>query len=455
MEARIRSLVFEPARSGTLNVIVPACRVIGPGWEITAPAQLTRDEDRFRFELHFNSVKPPAELARNGKSVFTSDDHLKLEGKINGETFFRCSDIFPPVESFSSSGGTSRVKCYSKRLEIVPEGSDLETTDQIREALGEPPVDPVKPKSFSAHLVYDGPKLIQKGSRTTVTTQNDFLGEATASSMDTHSLAGDGWEAAMIQKDSEVHLHLRATQQTLITSGKDLAELIECINIAVGFVLGCNPWACYREIRFDHIVFERWLSPHFMLSTTFMVPVSAAMNAHFRSDPKNEVHAIIAAIADGLRRFDSETREKLAVLLWHFRGATHKELPSSLKLLTHCAVLDGLIKLIAGYRSHNEDAPTTKAWAKAHAALGLPWDKDANPLFNELFGKHRHVLAHGWLWRDETTPVGEIFEDLAGLGMGFIFLVAAYCGYRGPILVDPYRNKMTVISSKMSAPPSA
>jgi len=167
------------------------------------------------------------------------------------------------------------------------------------------------------------------------------------------------------------------------------------------------------------------------------------MWTHFLSDRANPFHRIIPTIIDGMGRLSTESRKKLAVLLWHFRSANTRSLPASTRLLILCAVLDGLTKLISGARN-TKKAGTEKTWKRASAKAGLSWDRWTRSVF-EVWGKHRHLLAHGWLWLGEELDAEEFFTDKARLGCAFLILVAAYCGYEGPIMANPFRNGIVTI----------
>jgi len=113
-------------------------------------------------------------------------------------------------------------------------------------------------------------------------------------------------------------------------------------------------------------------------------------------------------------------------------------------------VIDGLMKLIAG-ASDPKNTATDKTWRKASDTLGLSWDRWTKGVF-EVWGKHRHLLAHGWLWLGEEMDAQEFFSDHARLGCAFLTFVAAFCGYEGPIMADPFKNRIITISEIKSRP---
>lgn len=445
MEKRVRELLFEPSRQNTLSAIVPDLVFKSGEESIAAPAQLIRSDNEFEFTLHFDSGEPPTELQSVRGGFFNRTDQKIVTGQINGEISFRCDDVFPPSTMTTRSRGTSITVLTSHRMHLVPEGTDEMTTDEVNDVIGQNKARNPARTGFTAHLIYHGAKLKMFGTATEVIRTNDFLGEAVSSSGDTHQFQSDAWEGALIQQGLELHLHLRSRKDVDVDlSTKYVEDVVNSVNQSVGFVLGFNPWPAYREIRVDHKVLERWLSPQFDLPTTYLCPVSESMWTHFLNDQGSLFHRIVPIIADGLSRLEEPEHKKLTMLLWHFRTGTIRSLPSSTRLLILCAVIDGLMKLIGGARDP-QHAATDKTWHAASDALGLSWDKWTKNIF-EVWGKHRHLLAHGWLWLGEELDVAEFFTDEARLGCAFLTFVAAYCGYDGPIMADPFKNRIITIS---------
>jgi len=353
MESRVRELLFEPLRKNVLSAIVPDFTVMSGKQQTSAPAQVVRREDAFEFTLHFNTGLPPAQLQSTQGGFFNENDRITVTGQIDGEIAFPCDDVFPPSTMTTRSRGTSITILNSKRMHLIAEGTDRMISNEVRQLIGEPSKEKDNArKSFNAHLIYHGPKLKMRDAGTEVVTKNDFLGEAASSTADTHQFESDIWEGALIQQELELHLHLRSREELDVDlSSQQIIDLVDQANQSVGFVLGFQPWPAYREVRIDHEVFERWLSPRFDLPTTYLAPISEGMWMHFREDRQNPIHAIIPTIAEGLGRLPKEDSKKLTTLLWHFRSGDSRDLPSSTRLLILCAVLDGLTKLIAGARN--------------------------------------------------------------------------------------------------------
>jgi hypothetical protein len=107
------------------------------------------------------------------------------------------------------------------------------------------------------------------------------------------------------------------------------------------------------------------------------------------------------------------------------------------------------MKLIAG-ADDPKKAATNKTWRTASDTLNFSWDGWTKNIF-EVWGKHRHLLAHGWLWLTEESDAQEFFSDYARLGCAFLTFVAAYCGYEGPIMADPFNNRIINIAEIRNA----
>jgi hypothetical protein len=445
MDAKVRELLFDPLKGGSLRAIIPDFRLTAKGKEISTPAELRRHDDEFEFTAHFSQSAPPAELGM-GIGYMNSDDCFPVVGQVAGEVAFKC-EVFPPSNITTRSRGTSVAKFHTHRLDIVPEGTDRMTRKELNFHLRrEDGPEGAKGDSFYAHLIYDGPKLVMRDSGSETVSRNDFLGEATLSVADTHQFSSKTWQGALIRKGSELHLYVRADpdQETALTED-NVITLVDSINQAVGFALGCQPWPAYREIRLNHQVVERWLSPRFAISTSHVVPISDRMWSRQLSDLANSVRTLIPCFAEGVQRLNPQSRQRLATLLWHFRSGNISALPPSTQLLIVCASVDGLMKLVAGVETPKAKAKTDLTWRKANDVLGFCWDKWTSDVF-ALWGKHRHMLAHGWLSDDAGSSIKDFFPDHAQLGCAFNTVAAAYCGYEGPILADPFEDRVLTIS---------
>lgn len=207
MEKRVRELLFEPLRKNILSAIIPDFVFKSGDQEISAPAQLVRHENGFQFTLHFNSGRPPPELRSARGGFFNDADKKTIRGQINGEISFRCDDVFPPSTMTPRSRGTSITVLDSHRMHLVAEGTDAMATNQVRKLIGRTTEEEHPEKAgFTAHLIYHGPKLKMFGAGTEKTTKNDFLGDATSSSADTHQFRAETWEGALIQQGPELPL---------------------------------------------------------------------------------------------------------------------------------------------------------------------------------------------------------------------------------------------------------
>lgn len=444
MDAKIREIVFTPLSAGTLSAIVSDFRIELPTGNIEVPALLTGDDERFLFTLHFMQPVPPADLGNLRKQFVTQADQLTISGQINGEIAFRCRDIFPPSGLTTRSRGTSTITMRSSRMELIAEGSDTLDSREMRARLKMEERAAREHVSFDAHVIFHGPKLRIRDSGTEITRKNDFLGEAASSSADTHVFAGGGYEGALIQNKDELHLHLRSTEQDAALDAASPSELVDHVAQSVAFAFGFHPWPVYREVRIDHRVKERWLSPHLNLSQTFLAPVSESLWSTYHGQRSSPLYSIVPTVAAGLSRMDPTERKRTETLLWIVRSSDLSAMPESTKLLMLCSALDGLLQLIAGAADGSKRLKTNSLWRKASDQLGLSWDKWTEGIF-EMRGKYRDTLAHGRLWIPEERPIDQHFTDYARLGCAFMTLIAARWGYDGPMIADPLEPRKVII----------
>lgn len=455
MDTNVRKLLFTPLSDGALSAIIPDFYIEHTSGRINVPALLTSDGNSFKFTLHFMQGTPPSELGNLKKQVVTEKDQLTVGGQINGEIAFRCSDVFPPAGLTTRSRGTSTIKLRSSRMELVAEGSDTLDNRQMHDML-KMPVKRTTARSspFHAHVIFHGPKLLIIDSGTETKRKNNYLGEVTGSSFDTHVFSDTDYEGALIQDKEEIHLHLRSKEGDSVMVPEP-SNLVDRVAWSVGLAFGFHPWPVYREVRIDHRVTERWLSPRLGLSQTFFGPLSESLGQHYRTERSNQLYAIIPTLAAGLSRLQNNERKRIEILLWTVRSNDLSKMPYSTKVLILCSALDGLMQVIGQLADQPKRPATNKMWRRASDELGFSWDRWTKGIF-ELRKKYRDDLSHGRLWVGEEQDFGETTQDYALLCCGFMTMIAARCGYEGPVIADPYKPRQVVIGSlKESATPSS
>jgi len=247
--------------------------------------------------------------------LFGPQDRLKVTGQIEGDIRFSALAL-PPSSQTGCTRGTSSCTVSTDLLNLTAENLDLQTFAEIDQLLGTTSrLSESNEFAFSAHLIFHGPKLYLIDSGTEIIRNNDFLGQSTSSSFDTHRFRGTGWEGALIQKGEELHLHLRDTGDS-DTPVLDPGDLVDRVVSAVAFIHGFHPWQAYREIRINHRVVERWISPRLNLKQSFLAPVSEKMGSSVRSEPTASLCRIIPTIAEGFRKLSFEDRKRINILLW-------------------------------------------------------------------------------------------------------------------------------------------
>lgn len=444
MQSKVRNLIYEPLVERTLNQIVPDFTMELPNGSITAPALLSVRDGKFLFSIHFVDGFPPALLTQQKKTSYTQDDTFAVRGQIGGEVAFVCDGVFPSFNTTVRSRGTSTLHLDAKRMHLTAEGTDMMLDSEVSELLAKKASSKARNKKYRAHSIFHGPELrMMNGTSETVET-NDFLGEASSRTLDTHLLSGSGYEGALIQKGQELHMHIR-TVEGHDWNRESWKRLIKSLEQAIGFTHGFQPWPVYCELRSDGKVDERWLACHQALDQTSLSPISRSLWAQSIGNKSDPIHQIIPTIASGLLVLNDDQRKGISNLLWQFRAMELSDLPHTTKLLMVCSILDGAMKVIAGMSDPEKKPKTDKTWMSACAIACLSWEKWGNPLF-ELYGKYRHELAHGWLWHANYEKPTDYFNDYPKLCGGLNTLIAAACGYDGAIMSDIYKSQATIIA---------
>jgi hypothetical protein len=441
MNSAVRKLIYEPLASENLRAVVPDFTIETAEGPITAPASLHfSPQGKYVFEMHFLENDVPPSLQNRSTGILGTADRVKITGRIEGELRFSAL-VFPSSENTVRSRGTATMTIRADRLHLDAEGTDLLSESETRELLGSSSSENERcSPGFSAHLIFHGPNLRLLDSGTKVQRTNDFLGESSSSSFDTHQFAGIGWEAALIQIGKELHLHIR-NRKSAEEIVEDPQKLVERIAYAVAFTHGFQPWPVYQEIRVNHRIVERWLSGHLNLGQSTLAPVSERLGFSARMNEEPQLMAIIPRIVDGLGRMPSEHFGSIRQLTWHVLSADLGELPPATQLLIVCSALDGLMKVIGGDQNH-----TLKEWMSAARATGVSWEEWVSGVM-EIRKKHRDNLSHGRLWILEEISNEAYFEDYPQLGGAFMTVIAAYCGYDGSIMLRTPNGAVTRISN--------
>lgn len=88
---------------------------------------------------------------------------------------------------------------------------------------------------------------------------------------------------------------------------------------------------------------------------------------------------------------------------------------------------------------------TKDEWQEAARLSVLDWQDYLLPTM-EIRKKHRDHLSHGRLWILEDASSDAYFTDYPRLGCAFMTIIAALCGYSGPIVTHPFRGDISKIS---------
>ena len=441
MNPNVRKLIFEPLVTGRLHAMIPDFTIESSDNPIIVPASLTcPDNDSFQFTLYFQHHEIPEVFARSHHRILTTGDRIRISGTVDGEIGFWTS-VFPGGQKVIRSEGISTVTIQTEKLNLSAMGTDLLTHAELSKQYGLRSDDEsaFRQDTFEAHLIFKGPKLGLRDSGTRVVTHNGFLGESVSASLDTHTFSGDGWEAALIQNQSELHLHIR-NQATSLAQIDDPELLVDQISAAVAFTHGFMPWPIYHELRINHRVTNRWLAARCNLEQSWLAPLNSNLCNRTAEKDNFQNTAMIPSIAEGFRRFPVEKYKQLKHLLWNVIAADLGELPSKTKILIICAALDGLMKVIGRDRGSGH---TMDEWQEAAKITGISWNWLSEIM--DTRKKHRDDLSHGRLWMLGNNADNSFFTDYPSLGCAFMIMIAAWAGYSGLINENPMGQKILKI----------
>jgi len=435
MDTTVRRILLEPLVAGTLSAMVANLEVRRGDFSLTAPAKLTydRDDRDFVFTLHLATADIPEPLRVGSGGTHGTENEFELRGRIEGEVLFS-GRVFPPANLNSHvTQGTSSVRLSTNRLFLTAEALDTQTLDELRAILGTKRPSPSDADvSLTGHLIFHGPRLWITESGTDVVTSNDFLGESSRSSSDTHVFSADGWRAALIQKGRELHLHVE-TNSAEGSPEEGVLQLIDNVTQAVAFTHGFLPWPVYREVRVEHRVVERWFSAHLGLKQTYAGAINRRLGLQARTSAEDDARSIIPRIAVGWGKHHQEVRDRLETFLWNVRSSISTDLPASTQTLILCAALEGLVDTIVG----SSDGTARERWRRACNVLQISWEPWGFAMF-ERWRDPRNILAHGSFWLAEQAEPASFFNSHPQLVGAFNIMIAAFCGYRGPIVCNAF-----------------
>lgn len=440
MDDTVRRLIYQPLVGGSLQAIIPELTIELIEGAISVPAGLGFSVGKgYVFRLFFSQGSIPKCLRDCPSRIMNKEDCVRISGLVDGELFFE-AQVFPVGSRVIHYPGSGILELTSEQLHFVPETGDREISTEPTQDAGIYSGEDICRKScFSSHSIFRGPELRLRDEGTRIEQTNDFLGKAVSSSCDTHVFSGKGWEAALIQIQDELHLHVRS-QKSVATDVNDPLTLVDRVIAAVGFTHGFHPFPLYHEVSIDHCLKARWLSARRELSQSWLAPLGKQARMHSIDGQWREVTSIVPTIADGFRGIPPEKYDQIHTLLWHVLASDTADAPASIKLLIVCSALDGLMKTIGGDLDNS-----IKEWKKAAENVGIPWEGWMSTLM-EIRKKHRDSLAHGRFWEFGSESDDSFFTDYPRLGCAFMAIIAAYCGYEGPISANPIGGAVGRIS---------
>jgi hypothetical protein len=268
----------------------------------------------------------------------------------------------------------------------------------------------------------------------------------------------------MMQEGNHLKIGFRHRAANL----EEATRKAEALFAGMGYTLGVNAWRSFSQMRQGGCVLSEYLR--------FVRPVQGKyvpLRKRHGLGPESAPTILISSVAQWLFEVGDEERNNVDHLLWVFRGADNRNVPTPAKLAMIGAVIESLFALCdkipppAAFTDLSQDA---KAWAKgeieaagadserggfakrlvghlgnfAYCDRRVKWRSVFQPLFPgredwlneiyELYQSHRNPAAHGDFAATMASDGGELIHAIGRLS-GFVNLViAAKAGYKGAIL---------------------
>jgi hypothetical protein len=211
--------------------------------------------------------------------------------------------------------------------------------------------------------------LIFHDSETRITETNPFLGESLRSQGDTCHGEVTGWKFGLIQRDRDLEVHFRSTDEHVSQGPEHDDTLFRAFLDALAFTHGQHAWPCLFEHRRDgkivsdrvHLGAETGRSSH------------APFNEHvffYAAAGKSQwkLQTCLGKAFDFLAH-DSPLRDEITLLLYLMREASAPGVPHAITLLGVCTLFESLVHAIYDQQIAPVKATDTKAFEEAKVQI--------------------------------------------------------------------------------------
>jgi hypothetical protein len=496
MDKDIKKLI-EQIRSGEVILPTDESTVRTPDGDFTCLTTLRLNNRGFFVDLALpaESALPPLikwmKSWSEGVHSVSKEDFWSVIGQLPEHGPFTALDVMPPATYTEKLGGYWRASLRFDRLQLCPHaltpeerGKQKVEFDQwwegVMTRLGRPgeatsSAEPHQSKvRMMAKIALVKSPFLNTGTETIET--NPFLGERSRRTTDTCILESTLGKAAIVQDGDDLDVYLRF-EHAESDNGCDDEQKFNSLLSGVGLAHCVNALPFYFERVQDTHTINRWLRPMFQASKPSLTPFWEGM-CHGSSGCERLMNIAAEAFHKA-----GDSAAPLKHLLAVFHESDEPGIPFEVRLLTVCTLLEGLVAHLLGERlaapaaftnakqqaikwaeERSADVSCTdpdwnrlveylkgwgytrpeEKWRRLCEVLGLPWNGCFDGI-HAIWKEMRDPLSHGKHQEVSATNAGRQLMALSQLGGAFNVLAAAYLGYRGPIQVSPYENRVLTI----------
>ena len=402
-------------------------------------------EKPLRIDLTLSGRNAPP----SHRKVTTKKDFWSLSGMIDSHLRFRCDNV-SSGGNWRSANGIVTITRTLPSIELVTERFDslrrIKRVKPLAKQIGLKPSDdpneysPDRSFSFEATLVNCDLPATNAWSETKWT--NDFLRERMTTSADTFmgEMATTRYAFIRAENKRDLNVYLRSKDECQSVSEEDDLRKFRALLNAFAFADGVQPWPFHiRYERGGHCLSERISAARTPSKTNFS-PFNRPMGRQYCED----FARVIRLIAEFLEPKTS-LNSQLTHLLFLFREAGKNTIQLEIRILTLCALLEGLVRTIYKELSlgkprasnRKKKPPAAQNIFKAVAQkLRISWQDEMEPLFAE-WKRARNPSAHGDFpsevepEADEQQALEQMFLGLSRIAGGFNMILLKLFGYTG------------------------
>lgn len=341
--------------------------------ELRGKGALQVEEGVFQLSLTLSgSAAAPA--AKMG--FVSNEDFWTIRGLVEDELEFQMRSLPDCTSKNFTFGREERhiLEFSSNRLELVPCGFDCLTSQQLCEmqeavtlkarptgveAKPKATDTAVRPVQVTFHAVLPDFTLLDHNGVTDTKTKNAFLGESSHSKSDTFHGEILGWEFGLIERDSDLHVHLVSKAEHQSTGEHHDWRLFNAFLNALAFTHGQHAWPFTVEHRRDGKLLLDRIQLNGEVAATPHAPFTKALAFG------NAVGGPAWSFRDALEKayvfFSTESKvaRECQNLLYILREASSRGVPGRIAQLSLCSLLESLVRVIYEERIEPQKAVET------------------------------------------------------------------------------------------------